>query len=222
MRCSSPKTAASTSTTASTSGASPAQPSRTSARAASSRAAARSPSNSCAAAFLDRSRTYSRKVREAWLATELETRFGKNEILQAYLNRVYFGDGYYGVEAASRGYFGKPASELNATEGATLAALINRPSGYGFAARRPGSASAATGCCAQMLQEGLLDTERLCEQRSWCRSPRRLPSSATRMAQDPAKVEPGPVLRPDRHRNALRAVRHRKGADRRIARLHDA
>lgn len=82
------------------------------------------------AAGLDRSRTYSRKLREVWLAQRLEEKFGKKAILQAYLNHVYFGDGYYGVEAASRGYFAKPASQLNAAESATLAALISRPSGY--------------------------------------------------------------------------------------------
>jgi len=54
-------------------------------------------------AFLDRSRTYSRKVREAWLAYRLESKFSKRAILQAYLNHVYFGDGYYGVQAASLG-----------------------------------------------------------------------------------------------------------------------
>jgi 1A family penicillin-binding protein len=79
---------------------------------------------------LDRSRTYSRKIREAWLSHRLEEKFGKNAILQAYLNHVYFGEGYYGVEAASLGYFGKPASEITAVEGATLAALINRPSAW--------------------------------------------------------------------------------------------
>jgi 1A family penicillin-binding protein len=79
---------------------------------------------------LDRSRTYSRKLREVWLAQRLEEKFGKQAILQAYLNHVYLGDGYYGVEAASRGYFAKPASQLSAAEAATLAALINRPSGY--------------------------------------------------------------------------------------------
>lgn len=82
------------------------------------------------AAALDRRRTYSRKLREAWLAQRLEEKYGKKAILQAYLNHVYFGEGYYGVEAASRGYFAKPASGLNAAESATLAALISRPSGY--------------------------------------------------------------------------------------------
>jgi len=79
---------------------------------------------------LDRTRTYGRKLREAWLAHRLEERFGKKAILQAYLNHVYFGEGYYGVQAASLGYFGKPASAITAVEGATLAALINRPSGW--------------------------------------------------------------------------------------------
>ena len=79
---------------------------------------------------LDRSRTYGRKFREAWLSHRLEEKFGKKAILQAYLNHVYFGEGYYGVQAASLGYFGKPASDITAVEGATLAALINRPSAW--------------------------------------------------------------------------------------------
>jgi len=83
-------------------------------------------------AFLDRSRTYARKVREAWLAHRLESKYSKRAILQAYLNHVYLGEGYYGVQAASLGYFAKPASALDAAESATLAALINRPSGYGI------------------------------------------------------------------------------------------
>jgi penicillin-binding protein 1A len=81
-------------------------------------------------AFLDRSRTFGRKLREAWLARRLESKYSKQAILQAYLNQVYLGQGYYGVEAASLGYFAKPASQLNAAEAATIAALINRPSGY--------------------------------------------------------------------------------------------
>src|SRR5688572_18950099 len=83
-------------------------------------------------AFLDRSKTYARKMREAWLAHRLESKYSKRAILQAYLNHVYLGEGYYGVQAASLGYFGKPASAITAPEAATLAALINRPSGYGI------------------------------------------------------------------------------------------
>jgi 1A family penicillin-binding protein len=82
------------------------------------------------ASVLDRSRTFSRKFREAWLSHRLEEKYGKRAILQAYLNHVYFGEGYYGVQAASLGYFGKPASDVNAAEAATLAAMISRPSGW--------------------------------------------------------------------------------------------
>ena len=82
------------------------------------------------ASVLDRTRTYGRKIREAWLSHRLEEKFGKKAILQAYLNHVYFGEGYYGVQAASLGYFGKPASDITAVEGATLAALVNRPSAW--------------------------------------------------------------------------------------------
>ena len=71
-----------------------------------------------------------RKLREAGIAVRLEERYSKQEILHAYLNAVYFGDGHYGVEAASRGYFGKPASDLEPQEAALLAAVVRSPSGY--------------------------------------------------------------------------------------------
>ena len=73
-------------------------------------------------------RTFERKLREAMIAVRLEERYSKPEILQAYLNTVYFGQGYYGVEAASRGYFSKPASELTPAEAALLAAVVRSPS----------------------------------------------------------------------------------------------
>jgi 1A family penicillin-binding protein len=79
---------------------------------------------------LSRQRTISRKVREMLLATAIERRFGKSAILEAYLNRVYFGDGYYGIESAARGYFGKTAENLSPVEAATLAGLIKSPSAY--------------------------------------------------------------------------------------------
>jgi 1A family penicillin-binding protein len=75
-------------------------------------------------------RTFSRKVREIAIAVRLEERYSKQDILRAYLNAVYFGDGYYGVEAASRGYFGKPASDLQPHEAALLAGLVRSPAGY--------------------------------------------------------------------------------------------
>jgi 1A family penicillin-binding protein len=76
---------------------------------------------------LTRDRTVERKVREALLALRVERRFGKREILEAYLNRIYLGDGHYGVEAAARGYFGKTAAELDVPEAALLAGVIKCP-----------------------------------------------------------------------------------------------
>ena len=80
------------------------------------------------AAQLSPIRTYDRKIREVLVAARLEERYSKNQILQEYLNTVYFGEGCYGVEAASRGYFGKSAGDLNLSEAALLAALVRSPS----------------------------------------------------------------------------------------------
>jgi 1A family penicillin-binding protein len=73
--------------------------------------------------------TYTRKLREAYLAEELEKVKTKSEILELYLNTVYFGDGAYGAEAAARSYFGKSASQLTLAEAAMLAGLPQYPNG---------------------------------------------------------------------------------------------
>src|SRR5829696_7815604 len=78
--------------------------------------------------FLTQERTASRKVQEAILALWLERKFSKNEILELYLNRVYFGAGAYGVEAAAQRYYGKPAREVTLSEAAVLAGLVQAPS----------------------------------------------------------------------------------------------
>ena len=80
--------------------------------------------------FLSRDKTYRRKLKEVILAAHLETVYDKGEIIALYLNKVYFGDGLYGVEAASRGYFGKPAADLDVSQAALLAGLIQSPSSY--------------------------------------------------------------------------------------------
>jgi 1A family penicillin-binding protein len=80
--------------------------------------------------FLTPDKTLRRKLREWYLALRIEGAFSKDEILEIYLNKVYFGDGFHGVEAASRGYFGKSASDLSLTEAALLAGIIQRPSAY--------------------------------------------------------------------------------------------
>ena len=78
--------------------------------------------------FLTPEKRLLRKVREIALARRIERMYSKDEILQLYLNKVYFGDGLHGAEAAARGYFGKPASDLDLAEAALLAGLVNAPS----------------------------------------------------------------------------------------------
>jgi penicillin-binding protein 1A len=78
--------------------------------------------------FLTQERTLWRKLQEAVLALWLERKFSKTEILELYLNRVYFGAGAYGVDAAALRYFGKPARQVRVAEAAMLAGLVKSPS----------------------------------------------------------------------------------------------
>ncbi|MBA2587062.1 MAG: PBP1A family penicillin-binding protein [Alphaproteobacteria bacterium] len=80
--------------------------------------------------FLSPNRTFERKMQEAMLALYLERRYTKNQILTLYLNRVYFGAGVYGIEAASQKFFGKHASELGLTEAAMIAGSVKAPARY--------------------------------------------------------------------------------------------
>jgi penicillin-binding protein 1A len=77
--------------------------------------------------FLTQERTLSRKIQEAILALWLERKYSKDQILELYLNRVYFGSGAYGVEAAAQKYFGKSAKMVNLSEAAVLAGLMKSP-----------------------------------------------------------------------------------------------
>ena len=72
-------------------------------------------------------RTLSRKLLEAMVALRIERQFTKQQILELYVNRIYFGNGCYGVETASQAYFGRSASKLNLPEAALLAGLIRSP-----------------------------------------------------------------------------------------------
>lgn len=75
-------------------------------------------------------RTFSRKLLEAMVALRIEREFTKQQILELYINRIYFGSGCYGVETASQAYFGKNASKLNLSEAALLAGLIRSPNRF--------------------------------------------------------------------------------------------
>jgi penicillin-binding protein 1A len=80
--------------------------------------------------FLTPQRTFKRKLQEALLALQLERYYTKDQILTGYLNRVYLGAGAFGVDAAAKTYFGKPATQLNLQESAIIAGLLKAPSKY--------------------------------------------------------------------------------------------
>ena len=80
--------------------------------------------------FLTNNRSFVRKVKEAILALALERKFSKDQILELYLNRVYFGGGAYGIDAASRTFFGHSADHLSLGEAAIIAGLVKAPSNY--------------------------------------------------------------------------------------------
>ncbi|MEH7444746.1 penicillin-binding protein 1A, partial [Bacillus sp. JJ1122] len=79
-------------------------------------------------ALLSTEKTYKRKLEEFFLAREIEKQYSKDEIMQMYLNRIYFGNGSWGIKRAAMGYFGKDVKDLSISEAATIAGLIKAPS----------------------------------------------------------------------------------------------
>ena len=80
--------------------------------------------------FLTQEKTWQRKVEEIFIAWDLEEKYTKDEILEFYLNNIYFGNGYYGILSASRGYFNREVSELSLSQTAFLCAIPNNPTLY--------------------------------------------------------------------------------------------
>jgi len=97
-----------------------------------------------------------RKLIEAAMAFRIETELTKEEILEAYMNRIYFGSGTYGIEAASQTYFGKPASRLNLPEAATLAGLIRSPNRFSPLNNPKGSVRERNTVLKRMCDIGLI------------------------------------------------------------------
>ena len=106
--------------------------------------------------FLTRERTLRRKIQETLLAIWLEQRFTKDQILAIYLNRVYFGAGAYGVDAAAHRYFGRPAAKLTLFEAAVLAGLVKAPSRDNPIVAPKRAAERANLVLAQMARSGWL------------------------------------------------------------------
>jgi penicillin-binding protein 1A len=106
--------------------------------------------------FLTNDRSFTRKVREGILALALEWRFTKDQILELYLNRVYFGGGAYGIDAASRRFFGHSAKTLSLPESAIVAGLVKAPSNYSPTADAAAARDRASVVLELMVRNGTI------------------------------------------------------------------
>ncbi len=109
--------------------------------------------------YLSSERTLARKLEELVLAIWLEARLSKSDILELYLNRVYLGSGAYGIDAAARRYFGKPARDLNLAESAVIAGLLKAPSKYSPLASPSIARARARLVLAQMRRAGFITAD---------------------------------------------------------------
>ncbi len=125
-------------------------------------------------------RTYERKIIEILLANRVEDRFSKDQIMEMYLNRVYFGSGLYGVEAAAKGYFGVSAKEMTAGQCATLAGLLKSPNGLSPWNNPEGAKATRNVVLGKMRDEGFITAEE--EQQD------RMGPMVTRKRSNPFKV----------------------------------
>ena len=112
-------------------------------------------------AYLNSDRTLSRKLKELAIALKLSREYSKDQILESYLNTIYFGRGAYGIEAAARAYFGVPVSKVSVAQGAVLAAVIKSPEYYDPAV----TPSAAKGRW-QYVVDGMVSTGKLSQQQA--------------------------------------------------------
>ena len=106
--------------------------------------------------FLNNNRTFDRKAREALLALALEWKFSKEQILELYLNKVYFGGGAYGIDSASRKFFSHPATDLSIGEAAIIAGLVKAPSRYSPTADVQAAVDRATVVLRLMQEQGFI------------------------------------------------------------------
>lgn len=109
--------------------------------------------------FLTQERTYSRKFKELILAKKIERKYSKEEIMEQYLNQIYFGDGAWGVQRAAQTYFGKDVSELTLSESATLAGVIKAPSNLSPAKNMEKSVKRRNLVLSLMLREQYVSQE---------------------------------------------------------------
>jgi penicillin-binding protein 1A len=109
--------------------------------------------------FLTNNRTFGRKIKEAILALALERKFSKDQILELYLNRVYFGGGAYGIDAASRRFFGHGADHLSLGEAAIIAGLVKAPSSYAPSADAEAARGRSSVVLNSMVENGFISRD---------------------------------------------------------------
>ena len=107
--------------------------------------------------FLSPEKTYERKIREIFLAREIEEKYSKDEILEFYLNTICFSNGYYGIEAAARGYFSKSCQELSLGQIVFLCAIPNRPILYDPTTHYDNTVERKNRILDQMLDDGVIN-----------------------------------------------------------------
>src|SRR5438105_4021280 len=110
--------------------------------------------------FALKERTYRRKLLEIYLAEQIEQHYDKQKIMELYLNRIYFGGGLYGAEAAARGYFDKPAREMSLVESATLAGIIRSPNRLSPWSDQAAARESRNVALARMRDLGFIDRQR--------------------------------------------------------------
>jgi len=108
---------------------------------------------------LSSEKTFERKIKEVALAKKIEDKYNKDQILELYLNVVYFGNNCYGIESASNYYFSKPASELNISESAMLAGMLKSPAKYSPIKNYNNSLNRRNLVLSEMYKDGKITTE---------------------------------------------------------------
>lgn len=107
--------------------------------------------------FLTTDKTYERKIKEIFIALELEKKYSKDQILEYYLNTIYFANGYYGIEAAAKGYFSKSCEELSLGQLTFLCSIPNNPTLYDPIDNYDNTVSRKNRILDQMLSDGVIN-----------------------------------------------------------------
>src|SRR4029078_5830234 len=146
-----------------------------------------------------RGRTFSRKLLEAMVSLRIEREFTKQQILELYVNRIYFGAGCYGVETASQAYFGKNASKLNLSEAALLAGLIRGPNRFSPLKKPEGAALQRDAVLDRMVALKKITPSQADQAKKTkiVTHPKRMPQIQENYAIDAVQPALGPILTQD-------------------------